>query len=90
MIFICYYNSIEEGEYLEISDDFVGGKGPYFRGKASSVDGKDGDIFLQSTQVKLILLIWIFELFYGLTMGKFFEFYLGKVLVVKVHLVSSN
>lgn len=74
VILISDDDGIEVGEDFEISDEFIDGKVPDLRGIATATDGEDSDGFFLATQVKLVLLIGILEMFDHIHMHKLAEF----------------
>ena len=73
VIFVSYNNCVEIREKLKILYYFVCGEDSYTRGGAASVQRKYGYVFLDSTQIKLVLFVWIFEMLNLLMMSEFFK-----------------
>jgi len=89
VIFVSNHNCVEVRKNLEIIYDFVSRKDSYFWRVTTSIDRKDGYVFLETTKIKLVFFIWVFEMPYLLMVSKFFESKFTEVLIIKVNFVSS-
>lgn len=91
VLFIDDQDGIEEGENLEVDDDFVDREGGYFEGGAVAVDREGSDaLVVEAGQVKSVLFLAVLQMLDRVVVHKFGIFLILQILAQEGDLIPRH